>query len=75
MFRARNLLCLGTETLSLMVGVVTGNLTGCAAWARIADILMDSASFTWVTHMSDKFFFQFHKSIVAHLAKLVNINC
>ena len=56
MFRARNLLCLGTETLSLMVGVVTGNLTGCAAWARIADILMDSASFTWVTHMSDKFF-------------------
>ena len=61
MFRARNLLCLGTETLSLMVGVVTGNLTGCAAWARIADILMDSASFTWVTHMFDKFFFSFIK--------------
>jgi len=56
MLRARNLLWLGTETLSSMVGVITDSLTRCAAWARYADLVMNSGSFSWVTHVSEKCF-------------------
>ena len=40
----------------LDVGVITDSLTRCAAWARYADLVMNSGSFSWVTHVSEKCF-------------------